>query len=68
MELNWQSWRRLPETEAFFEELRHMRGEVMEAWAAGEYVGPTIDATLQWNIKALGQVQLLNNIMEVGNE
>lgn len=63
--LQWRVWMKQPETKAFFDELEVMREEIVAAWAAGSLTRESADGTAALQAKALGQVQMLDAILDL---
>jgi hypothetical protein len=62
--MQWKTWLRQAETEAFFQDLVGMRLELLEAWAAGDFTCASAEATVALGSKALGQVQMIDSILD----
>lgn len=58
-----QEWAHHPVTEEFLRLLRESRQETLESWAAEVYVGETAERTAQCNAKALGGVNMLEQVV-----
>lgn len=63
--LQWRAWLQKEETQIFFEDLEIMRNDIIESWALGDYTRPTSEATAMLNAKALGQLQMLDSILDL---
>ncbi len=66
--LQWTVWMKQPETEAFFDELDVMRKEIVDAWAAGDFTRDSVEGTAMLNAKKLGEVQLIDSILDMRTE
>lgn len=66
--VEWQEWKRNPTTIEFFASLQALRESIKEDWVSGMYTAATSDGTVQLNAKALGQVQIIDRIMETSFE
>lgn len=66
--LQWRNWLNQEETQTFFNDLDAMRGEILGAWASGSFTESSADATAQLNAKALGQIQMLDAILDIRTE
>jgi hypothetical protein len=64
----WRVWLRQPETIEFFNGLMVMRADLVEAWASGDFTRDNIEGTVLLNAKAIGQVQLLDSILDIRTE
>lgn len=69
MTLNeWQEWKHLPQTIEWFKYLRNLRELAKEEWAQAMYVSELSDESLQRNAAALGEVNLLKELIEATYE
>jgi len=66
--LQWKAWMKQEETQIFFKDLDEMRLEFLEAWASGNFTRESAEGTAVLNAKALGQVQLLDSILDLRTE
>ena len=66
--LQWKAWLRQEETQLFFEDLEAMRTDIAYAWSAGDFTHETASGTAMRNAKALGQVQMLDAILDLRTE
>lgn len=64
----WDEWRSHPVTQEFFRYLKKLREEVKEEWANSTYVGAYDGETIQRNAAAIGQVNLLQALIETRQE
>lgn len=60
----WSEWKHLPQTIEWFKYLRNLREVVKEEWTQAMYVSELSDETLQRNAAALGEVNLLKELIE----
>ena len=63
--LEWQEWVQNPVTKEFFEFLNRSREKIKEEWALSIYTGASDVETLQRNAAAIGQVNLLKELVEI---
>lgn len=66
--LQWRNWLNQEETQTFFQDLESMRNDLKEAWASGGFTERTVSETAQLNARALGQVQILDAILDLRTE
>lgn len=59
-----RDWLGHPVSKVFLTALRQERESVMEAWAAGVFTEQTVDGSAQLNSRALGEVQILHELVE----
>lgn len=59
-----QSWKQHPVTEAFIAALDERKRTLQDSWSAGQFTGKSTDETAQMNAKAIGQVQMLDDILQ----
>lgn len=59
-----QSWKQHPVTEAFIAVLDGRKRTLQDSWSAGQFTGNSTDETAQMNAKAIGQVQMLEDILQ----
>lgn len=59
-----QEWLSHPVTQEFLQLLRESRKETLEIWATEGYIGDTAEQSAMRNAKALGGVQVLQDIIE----
>lgn len=64
----FQEWKGLPQTEAFFGYISRKRSELIEGWARGAFTHDSIEGTAQLNAKALGSVEILDGILSVDED
>ena len=61
----FQEWLQHPVTQAFRKYLSNNIRDFQEGWSNGAFTGATSDETIQLNSKAIGQIQILQNILEI---
>jgi hypothetical protein len=61
-------WMQHPVTEKYREYLGKLRLEIMENWAAGMYTSESSEGTAQKNAVGLGQLQLLEDLLNLTHE
>lgn len=59
-----QSWKQHPVTDEFVSILEERRRDLQDSWSAGQFTGKSTDETAQMNAKAIGQVQMLEDILQ----
>lgn len=64
----WRAWLKEDVTQIFFSDMENMRKEIVDAWCAGEYTRESAEGTAALQAKALGQVQMLDAILEIRTE
>ena len=64
----WEEWVLLPVTKEFFDYLTRNRERLKEEWASSIYTGPDETETLQRNAAAIGQVNLLKELLDMSYE
>lgn len=60
-----QEWAAHPVTQAFLKTLRESRQETLESWAKEAYIGETAEQSGHRNAKALGGVNVLDQVIEL---
>jgi hypothetical protein len=66
--VEYAQWACNPITEDFIQGLRETRQETLEAWARGAYVGDDGERTLMANARALGSVDIIEQIISTVEE
>lgn len=61
----FQEWKSLPQTEAFFRHLKGLRQDLLEAWSDGTFTAESVEGTAQLNAKALGYVEMIDQIVNL---
>lgn len=59
----FQEWKKHPASERFFKFLAKTREGIKEEWANSAFVGAEKEETLQRNAAALGQVRILEDLI-----
>lgn len=57
-------WARHPVTQEFMRELRGVKQQTMEKWAAGAYTAPTNEMTVMVNASALGELANVDRVLD----
>lgn len=61
---DFQEWAAHPVTQRFLQTLRESRQETLESWAREAYIGETAEQSGHRNAKALGGIDVLDQIIE----
>lgn len=64
----WNEWLQHPVTVAFREHLASLKERIKEDWAAGFFTDESSEGTAQKNAVALGQHQLLEDLLLTDEE
>ena len=65
-QVEWEEWRLSPVTQALVHRfLPRAKQALMEQWAAGQFQGEHRDEILTRNAAALGQIELIERLMEM---
>jgi len=56
-------WKHHPETKRLHNYLKRISGELMEAWANGQYTTESTEGTAQLNAKAIGKYEAISEIL-----
>lgn len=64
----WSEWKHLPQTIEWFRFLHSLREVRKEEWAQAMFVGELVEESIQRNSAALGETQLLKEIIEATYE
>jgi hypothetical protein len=59
-----QGWKNHPVTKEYFKMMKQLREELLEQWANSNFTAETSEGTAQLNAKALGKVQLLDELLD----
>jgi hypothetical protein len=62
--VEWEEWKLSQTTKEWFDFLKNLREEIKEDWAQSRYVGEYDSLTCQMNAAALGQVRLIEKLLE----
>jgi len=57
-----------PAFQSLFLYIRKITSRIKSDWAAGMYTGPSADQTAQLNAQAIGQIQALENLLNLSYE
>lgn len=67
-EEEWSSWKEHPTTKIFRALMKKKLAEKQDLWMRGAYTAPDTSATIQLNSRAIGEAQLLRDIIELSVE
>ena len=60
----WAEWKQHPATSEWFDFMANLKEELKSDWEASRFVGETQEVTIQRNAFALGQVDILNRMLQ----
>lgn len=64
----WNEWKLMTQTQEWFEYLGKLKEGLKDGWVSNAYVSASGDETLQRNAAAIGQAQLLEDLIDTTYE